>query len=92
MGLNAGSVRVLLLIACMLGVVQGLLTLIGGIITCFDRNKDVKLKQNYQLDDIEQYGGKYRGVVVALSAGFDGTEVILKGDAMFRYRLEGKNY
>ena len=44
MGLESGLVKKLLLIACILGVLQGLLTLVGGIIACFDRNKDVIFK------------------------------------------------
>jgi len=33
-----------LIVAGMLGIVQGLLMLIGGILVCFDRNKDVIFK------------------------------------------------
>ena len=44
MGLSIELVKKLLLIACILGVLQGLLTLIGGITACFDRNKDVIFK------------------------------------------------
>jgi len=44
MGLSIELVKKLLLIACILGVLQGLLTLVGNIIACFDRNKDVIFK------------------------------------------------
>jgi len=44
MGLESDLAKKLLLIACILGVLQGLLTLVGGIIACFDRNKDVIFK------------------------------------------------
>lgn len=33
--------KVLLFVACGCGVLQGLLTFIGGIIACFDHNSDV---------------------------------------------------
>ena len=46
MGLESGLVKKLLLIACILGVLQGLLTLVGGIIACFDRDKSVIFKSH----------------------------------------------
>ena len=44
--MSSGSelAKLLLLVACILGVLQGLLTFIGGITACFDRNKDVIFK------------------------------------------------
>ena len=44
MGLSHDLIKKLLILACVFGVLQGLLTLIGGIIACFDRNKDVIFK------------------------------------------------
>jgi len=46
MGLSNELIPKLLLLACILGVLQGLLTFIGGIIACFDRNKDVTFKSH----------------------------------------------
>lgn len=43
MGLDQGIAKKLLLVACVLGILQGLLTFIGGMITCFDREKDVSI-------------------------------------------------
>jgi len=40
---NEGA-KTLLLIACIFGALQGLLTLIGGIITSFDSDKSVVFK------------------------------------------------
>ena len=44
MGLNTELIRKLLIVACIFGILQGLLTFVGGIIACFDRNKDVIFK------------------------------------------------
>eukprot|EP00826_Nyctotherus_ovalis_P040486 TRINITY_DN39_c0_g3_i1.p1 TRINITY_DN39_c0_g3~~TRINITY_DN39_c0_g3_i1.p1 ORF type:complete len:128 (-),score=16.13 TRINITY_DN39_c0_g3_i1:47-430(-) len=41
MGLDQGLLKKLLLVACILGVLQGVLTFIGGLVACFDRNKDL---------------------------------------------------
>jgi len=38
------DIKKALVIAGMLGILQGLLIFIGGIIVCLDRNKDVILK------------------------------------------------
>lgn len=43
MGLDKGLLKKLLLVACILGVLQGLLTFIGGLVACFDRDKDVRI-------------------------------------------------
>ena len=39
--MQAMLIKKLLMIAALLGVVQGVLTLLGGIIACFDKDGDV---------------------------------------------------
>lgn len=44
---GGGLIKKLLIVACVLGMLQGLLTLVGGIITSFDRDATVFLFKTF---------------------------------------------
>jgi len=89
MGFKSGLTKKLLLAASILGVAQGLITFIGGITTCFDRDKNVIFKSYCSSIEGLSTVAEFRNIPCTISRVLQDNAVHKEGvDAILLGRIE----